>query len=99
MSFISPAKHNKFMEVLASSIKTFSRLSVKEEVTIEKLPDLEHDLDELNKVFEEYNSREAELRMLIKKYNDIQRRARVILRHEKFKYTKNFGPISISDFL
>ncbi len=83
MSFISPAKHNKFMEVLASSIKTFSRLSVKEEVTIEKLPDLEHDLDELNKVFEEYNSREAE----------------VILRHEKFKYTKNFGPISISDFL
>src|SRR4051794_32562950 len=88
MSFISPSKHQKFCSKLKEEIDMLVNYSAVNNLPFEQLIAIEQDRQSLITIASQYQKRLKELRDLIERYSQIEKRARASLRREKSKFRK-----------
>lgn len=88
MSFISPANHVKFCKVLKDAISAIESTDPKCKASREELPDLKSDLNFLNSLFLDYNNKLHEINRIINSYNNVEKRAKGLLRQHRRKIEK-----------
>lgn len=88
MSFISPANHTKLRRVLEDSISAIESNDSGCKTSAANVTDLKNDLDFLNNLFLEYNNKLHEINRIINSYNNVEKRARGLLRQYRRKLEK-----------
>jgi hypothetical protein len=89
MPFISPSNHQLFCDKLKEEIDRLELYSSENEVLFERLVFIKQDRNSLIEIASEYQKRLQELRAIIQRYSNIEKRARANLRHEKLSLRKN----------
>lgn len=88
-SHISEAKHKTFVKQLNALIDALNKESKSEEICLDEMMCLEIQFKYLDQIFKDYGKRAAELKQLVKLYNQTQQKARVLLRQQTVKHLKN----------